>query len=524
MATPATPSPPSRPAPDGPGAPWADLPPAAYPQSPPPPAPSIIASSTVGGPATAAALTAASTAARTGTPVLAVKRPISFPTVGDMNMALAAALERAQTQYLSASSSTPSPPLAPSASASVSPSHTSPLAPPPTAPPVGSPPTSTRALSTVASTTTSSLQQQRRASVAASILPAHTAAYAAPARAGGIMHHSTKRLVGLADPDAKPPGVFPDQDMARLYVSHAMLEPDVGDSVSMVSGPSGASGNATGGATAPGGLPALATARDEQGPLFPITLPLPGSSHHVCQWELHVCCHEWQDPSPTLRRTPRLCGRKFNSGDALYKHLVEAHAGAPDASGTRCGFCHWRGCTKVFRNSTRYLRRDHFKRHITELVEYICLDCGRKCEKDYGSGRHICREHGAAHTRALDADVDDDDLIVAGPGHQGFVVTDDQEDVFVRVAGGYAHKSQLAPPRPARRMSVSSEDSGSRNGARSPARSPSPTPNGARRPSKSSAGGATAGGVAARAREDGSDDTAAAAEDARCGGRGNSLR
>ncbi|KNE65478.1 hypothetical protein AMAG_19476 [Allomyces macrogynus ATCC 38327] len=379
MAMPATPSPPSRPAPDGPGAPWADLPPAAYPQSPPPPAPSIIASSTVGaGPATAAALTAASTAARTGTPVLAVKRPISFPTVGDMNMALAAALERAQTQYLSASPSTPSPPLAPSTSAS------------------------------------------RRASVAASILPAHTAAYAAPSRAGGIMHHSTKRLVGLADPDAKPPGVFPDQDMARLYVSHAMLEPDVGDSVSMVSGPSGASGNnAT--TTAGGGLPALATARDEQGPLFPITLPLPGSSHHVCQWELHVCCHEWQDPSPTLRRTPRLCGRKFNSGDALYKHLVEAHAGAPDASGTRCGFCHWRGCTKVFRNSTRYLRRDHFKRHITELVEYICLDCGRKCEKDYGSGRHICREHGAAHTRALDADVDDDDLIVAGPGagHRG---------------------------------------------------------------------------------------------------------
>ncbi|KAI9183425.1 hypothetical protein H9P43_004342 [Blastocladiella emersonii ATCC 22665] len=284
-----------------------------------------------------------------------------------------------------------------------------------------------------------------------------------PTRPGGAVHHSTKRLSQFVEPDAMSMPRFPDQDMARLYVRHgtasfvgstpaASMVSSAGrngggqsvhddrysvvsdllmDSVSVAGGQRAstiggrgvtpAAAAALGMHLGNGSAATTAAGSDPDRPLFPITLPPAGTSHHVCQWELSVCCHEWQDPSPTIRRAPRLCGQRFNSGDALYKHLVEAHSGVNTAD--RCGFCHWRGCLKVFRNSSKYLRKDHFKKHITELVEYVCLDCGRICEKDYGSGRHICRDpshqSGAA---ALHADLAAAAAAAAGSSTGGSMV------------------------------------------------------------------------------------------------------
>ncbi|KAI9144557.1 hypothetical protein BKA69DRAFT_805067 [Paraphysoderma sedebokerense] len=127
-------------------------------------------------------------------------------------------------------------------------------------------------------------------------------------------------------------------------------------------------------------------------PLFPIT-PVPANppgSGHICMWELQVCCHETSSKSKDAHRKPKLCSARFATGEKLYQHLVNEHIASEPAD--RCNFCHWRGCLKIFKNKSRYLRRDHFKKHITDLVELICLDCGRVCEKDYITGKHFCSE------------------------------------------------------------------------------------------------------------------------------------
>ncbi|KAI9222765.1 hypothetical protein BC828DRAFT_403719 [Blastocladiella britannica] len=270
------------------------------------------------------------------------------------------------------------------------------------------------------------------------VVPAYAGAARRP---GGSVHHSTRRVAEAYEPDAPRLGAVADADLARLYVRHstAFGSSSVGgfsgglqgpgsvvsdllmDSVSVAGRPAGHGGithgaggrgdeatgtraGNSGGALMTTGVAPSAGPGVTSMPLFPMTLApsLASGAHlgaHVCQWELGVCCHEWEDPSPTVRRHPRLCGSRFSSGDALYKHMV-AHHVMLGSGPRRCGHCHWRGCIKVFRNDSKYLRRDHFKHHITELVEYVCLDCGRVCEKEYGTGRHICREHAAAAVTA----------------------------------------------------------------------------------------------------------------------------
>ncbi|KNE58334.1 hypothetical protein AMAG_03919 [Allomyces macrogynus ATCC 38327] len=104
----------------------------------------------------------------------------------------------------------------------------------------------------------------------------------------------------------------------------------------------------------------------------------------ACQWLVGACCHDWRDSTADVPRPdPHACARRFNSAAALLKHLVEAHAGSPSVSSTNvCGYCHWAGCTKVFKTQSKFARKDHFRAHLAELTAAEataaarCRDCG----------------------------------------------------------------------------------------------------------------------------------------------------
>ncbi|KAJ3366828.1 hypothetical protein GGF31_007983 [Allomyces arbusculus] len=102
----------------------------------------------------------------------------------------------------------------------------------------------------------------------------------------------------------------------------------------------------------------------------------------ACQWLVGACCHDWRDSTADVPRPdPHSCARRFNSAAALLKHLVEAHAGSPSGPTNVCGFCHWAGCTKVFKTQSKFARKDHFRAHLAELTAAEaaaarCRDCG----------------------------------------------------------------------------------------------------------------------------------------------------
>ncbi|KNE72928.1 hypothetical protein AMAG_17162 [Allomyces macrogynus ATCC 38327] len=102
----------------------------------------------------------------------------------------------------------------------------------------------------------------------------------------------------------------------------------------------------------------------------------------ACQWLVGACCHDWRGDATAdvPRPDPHACARRFNSAAALLKHLVEAHAGSPSTLSV-CGFCHWSGCTKVFKTQSKFARKDHFRAHLAELTAAEaaaarCRDCG----------------------------------------------------------------------------------------------------------------------------------------------------
>ncbi|KAJ3357046.1 hypothetical protein GGF32_001225 [Allomyces javanicus] len=106
----------------------------------------------------------------------------------------------------------------------------------------------------------------------------------------------------------------------------------------------------------------------------------------ACQWLVGACCHDWRGDATAdvPRPDPHACARRFNSAAALLKHLVEAHAGSPSLPATNlCGFCHWSGCTKIFKTPSKFARKDHFRAHLAELTSAEataaaarCRDCG----------------------------------------------------------------------------------------------------------------------------------------------------